>query len=72
MVSKQINRRVRERLMKFKVNMTIEVDEEENILPVTYNGKDGDEQALKDLLRDYLFDIDGITLLEGGKVKKHE
>ena len=47
--------------MKFKVNMTIEVDEEENILPVTYNGKDGDEQALKDLLRDYLFDIDGIT-----------
>jgi hypothetical protein len=58
--------------MKFKVNILIEVDEEENILPVTYNGKDGDEQALKDLLRDYLFDIDGITLLEGVKVKKHE
>ena len=58
--------------MKFKVNMTIEVDEEENILPVTYNGKDCDEQALKDLLRDYLFYIDGITLLEGVKVKKHE
>ena len=72
MVSKQINRRVRERLMKFKVNMTIEVDEEENILPVNYNGKEGDEQALKDILRDYLFDIDGITLLEGVKVKKHE
>ena len=72
MVSKQINRRVRERLMKFTVNMTIEVDEEENILPVNYNGKGGDEQALKDILRDYLFDIDGITLLEGVKVKKHE
>ena len=72
MVSKQINRRVIERLMKFKVNMTIEVDEEENILPVNYNGKEGDEQALKDILRDYLFDIDGITLLEGVKVKKHE
>ena len=72
MVSKQINRRVRERLMKFKVNMTIEVDEEENILPVNYDGKEGDDQALKDILRDYLFDIDGITLLEGVKVKKHE
>ena len=58
--------------MKFTVNMTIEVDEEENILPGNYNGKEGDEQALKDLLRDYLFDIDGITLLEGVKVKKHE
>ena len=58
--------------MKFTVNMTIEVDEEENILPVNYNGKEGDEQALKDILRDYLFDIDGITLLEGVKVKKHE
>ena len=44
--------------MKFTVNMTIEVDEEENILPVNYNGKEGDEQALKDILRDYLFDID--------------
>ena len=52
--------------------MTIEVDEEENILPVNYDGKEGDEQALKDILRDYLFDIDGITLLEGVKVKKHE
>ena len=39
--------------MKFKVNMTIEVDEEENILPVNYDGKEGDEQALKDILRDY-------------------
>ena len=58
--------------MKFTVNMTIEVDEEENILPANYDGKEGDEQALKDILRDYLFDIDGITLLEGVKVKKHE
>ena len=58
--------------MKFTVNMTIEVDEEENILPVNYDGKEGDEQALNDILRDYLFDIDGITLLEGVKVKKHE
>ena len=48
--------------MKFTVNMTIEVDEEENILPVTYGGKEGDEQALKDILRDYLFDIDDIEI----------
>ena len=58
--------------MKFTVNMTLVVDEEENILPVAYGGKESDEQALKDILRDYLFDIDGITLLEGVKVKKHE
>ena len=67
-----MNRRVRERDMKCIVNMNIEVDEEENIRPVAYGGKESDEQALKDILRDYLFDIDGITLLEGVKVKKHE
>tara|TARA_R110002012_G_scaffold54244_5_gene139166 strand:- start:562 stop:735 length:174 start_codon:yes stop_codon:yes gene_type:complete len=56
--------------MKFTVNMIIEVDEEENILPINYDGKEQDEQALKDLLKDYLFDIDGIEL-EGVKIKKH-
>ena len=57
--------------MKFTVNMTIEVDEEENILPVNYNAKEGDEQALKDILTDNFFDIDGVKL-EGVKIKKHE
>jgi len=57
--------------MKFTVNMTLVVDEEENILPVNYNNKEGDEQSLKDILTDYFFDIDGITL-EGVKIKKHE
>ena len=47
--------------MKFTVNMVIVVDEEENILPVNYDGKEQDEQALKDILKDYLFDIDGLT-----------
>jgi|TARA_R100001509_G_scaffold137991_1_gene92084 hypothetical protein len=56
--------------MKFTVNMVIVVDEEENILPVNYDGKEQDEQALKDILKDYLFDIDGLTL-EGVKIKKH-
>ncbi len=56
--------------MKFTVSMIIEVDEEENILPINYDGKEQDEQALKDLLKDYLFDIDGIEL-EGVKIKKH-
>ena len=54
--------------MKFTVNMTIEVDEEENILPVNYDNKESDEQSLKDILTDYFFDIDGIKL-EGVKIK---
>ena len=51
--------------------MILIVDEEENILPVNYDGKEGDEQALKDILTDYFFDIDGVKL-EGVKIKKHE
>ena len=62
MVLKQTYRRIRERAMKFTVNMVLIVDEEENILPVNYDGKDGDEQSLKDILTDYFFDIDGVTL----------
>jgi|TARA_R100001129_G_scaffold16378_2_gene10738 hypothetical protein len=57
--------------MKFTVNMTLIVDEEENILPVNYDNKESDEQSLKDILTDYFFDIDGIKL-EGVKIKKHE
>jgi len=57
--------------MKFTVNMTLIVDEEENILPVNYDSKEGDEQSLKDILTDYFFDIEGMTL-EGVKTKKHE
>ena len=71
MVLKQTYRRIRERAMKFTVNMVLIVDEEENILPVNYDGKDGDEQSLKDILTDYFFDIDGVTL-EGVKIKKYE
>jgi|TARA_R100001510_G_C7514544_1_gene112713 hypothetical protein len=56
--------------MKFTVNMVIVVDEEENVLPVNYDGKEHDEQALEDILRDCLFDIDGLTL-EGVKIKKN-
>ena len=56
--------------MKFTVNMVIVVDEEENVLPVNYDGKEHDEQALEDILRDCLFDIDGVTL-EGVKIKKN-
>ena len=61
----------RDRQMKFTVNMTLIVDEEENILPVNYDNKESDEQSLKDILTDYFFDIDGIKL-EGVKIKKHE
>ena len=57
--------------MKFTVNMIIEVDEEENVLPVDCNDKTQDEQALRDILRDYFFDFDGLEL-KGVKITKHE
>ena len=53
--------------MKFTVNMTLIVDEEENILPFNYDNKEGDEQSLKDILTDYFFDIDGIFFTASNK-----
>ena len=42
--------------MKFKVNMTIDVDEEDNILPVS---EDMYEQVVTELIQDIIYDIDG-------------
>jgi len=45
--------------MKFKVNMTIDVDEEDNILPVL---EDMYEEVVTELIQDIIYDIDGAEI----------
>ena len=45
--------------MKFHVHMTLEVDEEDNILPVA---EDMYEEVVKELLQDMIYDIDGAEI----------
>ena len=54
--------------MKFKVFMTIDVDEEENILPVD---EDNHEQAIQELVENAFYDIDGLEI-KNIKVTKNE
>jgi len=41
--------------MKFDIKMTIDIDEEDNILPIS---EDMYEQAVKELIQDVVYDID--------------
>jgi len=41
--------------MKFEIKMTIDIDEEDNILPIS---EDMYEQAVKELIQDVVYDID--------------
>jgi hypothetical protein len=41
--------------MKFDIRMTIDIDEEDNILPIS---EDMYEQAVKELIQDVVYDID--------------
>jgi len=45
--------------MKFRVNMTIDVDEEDNILPVL---EDMYEEVVTELIQDIIYDIDGAEI----------
>ena len=45
--------------MKFKVFMPIDVDEEENILPVD---EDNHEQDIQELVENAFYDIDGFEI----------
>jgi len=45
--------------MKFKVNMTIDVDEEDNILPVS---EDMYDEVVTELIQDIIYDIDGAEI----------
>jgi hypothetical protein len=45
--------------MKFRVNMLIEIDEEDNILPVA---EDMYEEVVTELIQDIIYDIDGADI----------
>ena len=45
--------------LRFKVYMTLEVDEEENVLSVV---EDGHEETIQDLIENAIFDIDGVDI----------
>ena len=45
--------------MKFRINMLIEVDEEDNILPVA---EDMYEEVVTELIQDIIYDIDGADI----------
>lgn len=42
--------------MKFRVNMLVDIDEEDNILPVA---EDMYEEVVTELIQDIIYDIDG-------------
>ena len=41
--------------MKFEIRMTIDIDEEDNILPIS---EDMYEQTVKELIQDVVYDLD--------------
>jgi hypothetical protein len=45
--------------MKFRVNMLIDIDEEDNILPVAENMY---EEVVTELIQDIIYDIDGAEI----------
>ena len=47
--------------MRFDVKMILEVDEEDNLLPVS---KEMYEDAIDETIRDLIYDIDGATILK--------
>lgn len=47
--------------MRFDVKMILEVDEEDNILPIS---EEMYEDAIEETVRDLIYDIDGATILK--------
>ena len=45
--------------LRFKVYMTLEVEEEENVLSLV---EDGHEETIQDLIENWIFDIDGVDI----------
>ena len=54
--------------MKFNIKITIEIDEEERILPIV---AEMHEEAVAELFQDIIYDIDG-AVIRNIEVKKHE
>jgi hypothetical protein len=47
--------------MRFDVKMILEVDEEDNLLPIS---EEMYEDAIEETVRDLIYDIDGATILK--------
>ena len=47
--------------MRFDVKMILEVDEEDNLLPIS---EEMYEDAIEETVRDLVYDIDGATILK--------
>ena len=47
--------------MKFEVYMLIQIDEDSNLLPIS---EDMYEEAIEDLIRDIIYDIDGSEVIK--------
>lgn len=47
--------------MKFEVYMLMKIDEESNLLPIS---EDMYEEAMEDLIRDIVYDMDGAEVLK--------
>ena len=47
--------------MRFDVRMILEVDEEDNLLPIS---EEMYEDAIEETVRDLIYDIDGATIMK--------
>jgi hypothetical protein len=47
--------------MRFDVKLILEIDEEDNLLPIS---EDMYEDAIEDIVRDLIYDIDGAMILK--------
>lgn len=47
--------------MRFDVKMILEIDEEDNLLPIS---EEMYEDAIEETVRDLIYDIDGATILK--------
>jgi len=47
--------------MRFDVKMILEIDEEDNLLPIS---EEMYEDAIEETIRDLIYDIDGATILK--------
>ena len=54
--------------MKFKIHLVVEIDEEENILPID---EDSYNESIQEYIEDLIYDVDGMEI-KNIKVTQHE
>ena len=45
--------------MKFKIHLVVEIDEEENILPID---EDSHNESIQEYIEDLIYDVDGMEI----------